>query len=251
MFSLDQLFDNSSEKSQPISVETDLSFEELCPHSSFKRHFSKKVVPKAEILEAVASSDVGLTSAPACSRKEDNNHNLLEDFPAQSISPQAAAANPSESPLVKPVTSASSSVMTQTPIQLTPKRSMLPSSDVKIRKTASAGTLCKPAKRFLNFCGMEGDNGSLSLYVDDLQCYGIPEKKISPDEHYQKNHTSEVICQESSCLPELVRVIYNIFKSVNWSSITKEELVHKIIMNSLDITERSMHGFVSNILSRS
>jgi chromatin licensing and DNA replication factor 1 len=45
----------------------------------------------------------------------------------------------------------------------------------------------------------------------------------------------------SSCLPELVALIHHIFKSVNCLSITKEELVHKIIINSFDIVERSMY----------
>ncbi|XP_038893531.1 CDT1-like protein a, chloroplastic [Benincasa hispida] len=240
MSSLDQSSDNSS---QPISIETDLSLEELRPHSSFKRHFSKKAVSSTETSESVASSIVGLPSTPACSLKEEDiNDKLLEEIPTQSISPQVGAANSSESPLGKLASSASSTIMTQTPVQLTPKRSMLPSSDVKTRKPASVGSVCKPAKRFLNFSGMEGDNGESSLDVDDLQCYEIPEKKNFLDEHFQKkSNTSsgEVICQESSsCLPEIVRVVYNIFKSVNCSSITKEELVHKIIMNCLDITER-------------
>ncbi|KAG6572997.1 CDT1-like protein a, chloroplastic, partial [Cucurbita argyrosperma subsp. sororia] len=239
-FSLDQSTDDSSEKSEPISVQTELSFEDLYPESTFKRHFSKKAVPKTELSEPITSSVVGLPSAPACSLKEeeDKNDNLLEDLPVQSISPRATA-NSSESPVVKPATSGSSNIMTQTPVQSTPKRSMLPSSDVKMRKTASVGSLCKPAKRFLNFSGMEGDNGPLSFSVDDLQCYDIPEKRDFHYERYRKDSSSgRVTCEESSCLPELVRVIYNVFKSVNCASITKEELVHKIIMNSLDITER-------------
>ena len=238
IFSLDQLFDNSSARSRPISIDSDsdLTLEELCPHLSFKRHFSKKFISSIEISELVASSIVVSPSIPG---------KLLEDIPT--ISPQVATANSSDSPLVKSVmSSASSSIMTQTPVQLTPKRSMLPSSEVKTRKPASVGSVCKPAKRFLNFSGMESDNGKSSLGVDGLQCYEIPGKKNFLDEHIQKkNYTSkEVISQESSsCLPELVCVVYNIFKSVNCSSITKEELVHKIIMNCLDITERSMYGF--------
>ncbi|XP_022994693.1 CDT1-like protein a, chloroplastic [Cucurbita maxima] len=237
-FSLEQSTYNSS--SVPISVQTELSFEDLCPQSTCKRHFSKKAVPKTELSEPITSSVAGLPSAPACSLKEeeDNNDNLLEDLPVQSISPRATA-NSSESPVVKPATSASSNIMTQTPVQSTPKRSMLPSSDVKMRKTASVGSLCKPAKRFLNFSGMEGDNGPLSFSVDDLQCYDIREKRNFHYERYRTDSSSGgVTCEESSCLPELVRVIYNVFKSVNCASITKEELVHKIIMNSLDITEQ-------------
>lgn len=186
-----------------------------------------------------------MPSPPGCALKEEDNNNnneLVEDLPTQSISPQPAA-NFSESPIVKPVTSTSSSIMTQTPVQLTPKRTMLPSSDVKTGKTASVGSVCKPAKRFLNFSGMEGANDALGTCEDDLQCYEIPEKKEFLDQHCQKNYTTGVTCEESSCLTELIRVIHNIFKSVNWFSITKEELMHKIIVNNLDITDRSMYGF--------
>lgn len=248
MLSLYQSSDSSSEKSQQISVETNSYFEESYPPSSFKRYFSKQAVPKAEISEPVAPSAVDLPSTAACGLTEqDSNDHLLEDFLAQSVSPQAAAES-SESSLAKPVTSASSSTMTQTPAQSTPKRSMLPSSDVKMKIVKSTGSLSKPAKRFLNFSGMEGDISTSSFSLDDFQCYDIHRKKdFHHDGHCQKNRTSGVICQESSCLPELVRVIYDIFKSVNCSNITKEELVHKVIMNSLDVTERSKHGFINNV----
>lgn len=46
----------------------------------------------------------------------------------------------------------------------------------------------------------------------------------------------------SSSLPDLVALIYQIFKSVNCCAITKDELVHKIIMNSFDIVERGMNN---------
>ena len=41
-------------------------------------------------------------------------------------------------------------------------------------------------------------------------------------------------------LADLVALIHHIFLSLNRFSITKEELVHKIIMNNSDILERSM-----------
>lgn len=47
--------------------------------------------------------------------------------------------------------------------------------------------------------------------------------------------------QKSDCLADLIALIDHIFQSVNCSSITKQELVHKIIMNNLDIMERSMY----------
>ncbi|KAG6584288.1 CDT1-like protein b, partial [Cucurbita argyrosperma subsp. sororia] len=122
--------------------------------------------------------------------------------------------------------------MTQTPEQLTPKKSMLPSSYVKTRKPANVGRLCKAAKRVHDLSAMEGDNGALRL--------GVAEKKASVD------------------VKNVVRVVYNIFKSVNCASINKEELVHEIMMSSLDINERSeveeqieqLHELVPNWISK-
>lgn len=50
--------------------------------------------------------------------------------------------------------------------------------------------------------------------------------------------------QMSTCLADMVTVIYSVSKSFNWC-ITKEELVHKIIMYSLDIIERSAYQCVN------
>ena len=47
--------------------------------------------------------------------------------------------------------------------------------------------------------------------------------------------------QVSTCLVDLVALIHHIFLSLGCFSITKEELVHKIIMNNCDIIERSMY----------
>ncbi|KAJ6364410.1 hypothetical protein OIU76_029374 [Salix suchowensis] len=44
--------------------------------------------------------------------------------------------------------------------------------------------------------------------------------------------------QMSIQLPDLVSLVHHIFQSVNFSPITKEELVHKIILDSLDIVDR-------------
>lgn len=49
-----------------------------------------------------------------------------------------------------------------------------------------------------------------------------------------------MIQQTNDGLADLVTLIHRIFQCVNCSSITKQELVHKIIMNNLDIVERSM-----------
>ena len=51
--------------------------------------------------------------------------------------------------------------------------------------------------------------------------------------------------QMSIQLPDLVSLVHHIFQSVNFSPITKEELVHKIILDSLDIVDRSRSRWLS------
>lgn len=50
------------------------------------------------------------------------------------------------------------------------------------------------------------------------------------------------MCQQMSSMPGTVAVIDDIFRAMGCSSITKEELVHKIMINNFDIVERSMFG---------
>lgn len=52
----------------------------------------------------------------------------------------------------------------------------------------------------------------------------------------------------SNCLSDLVKTIHNIFQSAHCVSITKSELVHKIMVNNimgnnLDIIESGMYNF--------
>lgn len=178
--------------------------------------------------------------------------------PAQQINPST--------PLVK-LASSVDSVMLETPAQLTPRVSM-PDCEDKLKTTTSQKlTSCnKPAKRVLDFSHLEGDKSAFDSIVNESGCNNV----IIDNFH----HTTEVIfkgantsgpppllqevkslgcldkvCEKSqagvttiqqmsSSLPDLVALIYQIFKSVNCSAITKEELVHKIIMNSFDIVER-------------
>lgn len=49
----------------------------------------------------------------------------------------------------------------------------------------------------------------------------------------------------SACLLDLINLVDHIFQSTDYCTITKGELVHKILANSFDITERSMFDFIS------
>lgn len=57
---------------------------------------------------------------------------------------------------------------------------------------------------------------------------------------HKMRQRSLVMSQQAASLVDLVALIHRIFLSINCFSITKEELVHKIIMNC-DTTERSMY----------
>ncbi|KAJ7975481.1 CDT1-like protein a, chloroplastic [Quillaja saponaria] len=164
--------------------------------------------------------------------------------------------------------SSADSLMTKTPAQSAPGRLIL-HSDVKPNTITSqkSTSYCKPAKRVLDFLHLEGDKGSLDFSMDNLEFYRAADSNIPQaprgchlddnatdsvllpqevekshgysDEDRDKIQTGPSTClQMSSCLLDLVPVIHSIFKSVNCSPITKEELLHKIIMNSLDFFER-------------
>ncbi|PON85666.1 DNA replication factor Cdt1, C-terminal [Trema orientale] len=55
----------------------------------------------------------------------------------------------------------------------------------------------------------------------------------------KKRQVCDSMCQHmSSSLVDVIALIHSIFKSANCFPITKEELVHKIIINNLDIVEK-------------
>ncbi|CAN6688416.1 unnamed protein product [Malus baccata var. baccata] len=51
--------------------------------------------------------------------------------------------------------------------------------------------------------------------------------------------------QRISSLPMLVDMIHFVFQSVNYSAITKEELVHKLIWNNFEFTDTSTPSYKS------
>lgn len=73
-----------------------------------------------------------------------------------------------------------------------------------------------------------------SLYLFTLQVEG----SLAHSSVDQKTCQSDTVHQQMSIqLPDLVSLVHHIFQSVNFSPITKEELVHKIILNSLDVSK--------------
>ncbi|CAK7355304.1 unnamed protein product [Dovyalis caffra] len=106
-------------------------------------------------------------------------------------------------------------------------RRAMPSSDDKQQATAGQKqTLsCKPAKRVLDFSYLEGST---------LACQHV-ERSLGSSSIDQKTcHSGTTRLQMSIHLPDIVSLIHNIFQSVNFSPITKEELVHKIILGEVE-----------------
>lgn len=189
--------------------------------------------------------------------------------PVGLICPQSSVSSSAcESPYLKhPMVS--DCLMVETPAQLTPKRSM-PSCDNKLKTVArQMGTSCHmPTKRSLDFSRLEGDESVLNT-LDESECHKVIHDTLSQtveakgvhveeeasgsaellqkveesndctgNAHEMKQRVLVTSQQVSTCLVDLVALIHRIFLSLGCFSITKEELVHKIIMNNCDIIER-------------
>ncbi|MED6120239.1 hypothetical protein PIB30_019028 [Stylosanthes scabra] len=179
-------------------------------------------------------------------------------------SPHDVCDSSSESPDIK-ISSSSNSLMTKTPAQSAPGR-LIPISDAKLQNmdTRKSASCRKPAKRVLDFPFMEG-NAGIDIKVDNLEpirgshqydsilesgigCaedWNVLTRKVEERSGHSQENTNQIHSgldtrdEKSSSLLDLVDVIHSIFHSVRGASITKEELLHKILMNSLDVDEIS------------
>ncbi|KAH8511608.1 hypothetical protein H0E87_008970 [Populus deltoides] len=172
-------------------------------------------------------------------------------LPSQPINPEVSAdVYTSTSPKCKPDSSVDK-LLLETPAQSTPRRAMHGSDDKLKDTTGQKQTLsCKPAKRVLDFSYMEADKGASEYYefLHDSSTQPLAgsssllkkvEGSLGHSSVDQKTCQSDTVHQQMSIqLPDLVSLVHHIFQSVNFSPITKEELVHKIILDSLDIVDR-------------
>lgn len=172
-------------------------------------------------------------------------------LPSQPINPEVSAdVYTSTSPKCKPDSSVDK-LLLETPAQSTPRRAMHSSDDQHMDTTGQKQTLsCKPAKRVLDFSYMEADKGASEYYefLHDSSTQPLAgsssllekvEGSLAHSSVDQKTCQSDTGHQQMSIqLPDLVSLVHHIFQSVNFSPITKEELVHKIILDSLDIVDR-------------
>ncbi|KAL8123992.1 CDT1-like protein a, chloroplastic [Apium graveolens] len=267
----DQLPLDSSTVLPPSLGEVKLSKSSNLP-SSFSRHFSQKATRETTQLLA---SPVSLSLTKCDSLKQDDAEPEIEssasclEFTTSTnsvylINPPCFSSITCESTPIK-IAHEKENLMVETPAQLTPQRS-LPSCDVKL-KTGSIlqkTTSSMSAKRTLDFSYSEGKGRILDFSDAILQhevahntmpgrettdivdketvCLAVPLLKVSsccPSDNSIVNQSGSPKRQQIfSCLPDTVTIINNIFQCANCTSITREELVHKIIMNALDIVEK-------------
>ncbi|KAL5142726.1 CDT1-like protein a, chloroplastic [Glycine soja] len=196
-------------------------------------------------------------------QKESFSMSLQPSFintPVQMIRPPySVTCSNSESPDMKNISCAADSFIAETPAQSAPAR-LLPISDVKLQDmpTQKSTSSHKPAKRVLDFSLM-GDNDGLGIGVDKLESSralhefdSFPESSrgcyedcnsfgsvSAPQEAEESLKQADLDTQhkKSSPLLDLVNVIHSIFQSVQRIPITKEELLHKILVNTLDFVE--------------
>ncbi|KEH26899.1 putative winged helix-turn-helix DNA-binding domain, CDT1 Geminin-binding domain-containing protein [Medicago truncatula] len=159
-----------------------------------------------------------------------------------------------ESPDLK-IVSCTDSLLTHTPAQSAPERLLL-GSDVKLQKMTAqkSGSCFKPAKRVLDFTLTEGSDAFDSRVDMSKPSRGCSEDfksfdSVSPPQEVDENlsHSFQKINVDQHCLVasdnnpsslvELVNVIDSIFDSVKRTSMTKEELLQKIMMNCLDFVK--------------
>ncbi|KAI4311844.1 hypothetical protein MLD38_036706 [Melastoma candidum] len=120
------------------------------------------------------------------------------------------------------------------------------------------------AKRSLDFSSDEVTCNRRTLEASE-KCFNIPDDRFQAPEYMEdkdifgasvalamskdKDNLSKVrndsetklrdSKQMPSCLPGIVATICHVYRMTSYSSITKEDLVHKILVNGLEIIERN------------
>lgn len=151
--------------------------------------------------------------------------------------------------------SLSNSVSLETPVQSTPRRSISAATgDEKLKKGIAKSALTGSnltAKRSL-LGDLEWGETTKSIFPEKEEIKGtVPGGNVTARALPSEVEESDVLLsgkderclplhqQRCTGLPKLARLIHNIFKSVGRFSMTKEELLHKIIMADCDIDDNS------------
>ncbi|GKV13864.1 hypothetical protein SLEP1_g24829 [Rubroshorea leprosula] len=266
---------DSIDESLSTSTESEMLLESSLLHPSFNRFFSKEAVSteateKSTLListslnkedtevavlaeleefpssssESVIVNDQDIEDQKLKESSDSWSRSTVNDPSIESMNPPCSISIVCKSPIQVLTTSDSS--MIETPGQVTPKK-LIPSTDDKPMNKDSQWKACnKSTKRSLDFTSVKGDKSTLSSTVDGSDYpTALIDEITQTTESKSLISENNLICspespknQKASCLADLVPLIHRIFQSVNRTSITREELVHKIIINNLDIVER-------------
>ncbi|KAM7479559.1 hypothetical protein LguiA_027772 [Lonicera macranthoides] len=249
-----------STESLPNSSDTELlNYSHL--HPSFTKHFSQRDGAAETGKTQLLASQVPLSSKATASGQEKtspNSHSksTVLTEPAQLVYPPCYHNSGACESTPMKIALEADNLMVETPAQLTPKRS-LPSCDDKHKSVTSQKWMASnmSTKRSLDFSYLEGEESLLNSTADEIEQHDDIPKSVP-----QTEETKGILVKDdatlsaaplpkveesswctdkplSACLSDLVAIINHIFQSANCSSITKEELMHKIIMNNCDIVE--------------
>ncbi|XP_024971376.1 CDT1-like protein a, chloroplastic isoform X1 [Cynara cardunculus var. scolymus] len=194
---------------------------------SFSRHFSRKDEESIKTeLSPTSVSPSSITSDTTNDRKI--GYSSCSDPVKHDKALQVANE---ETPMKPPLVLAE--VTTETPDLSTPKRSVPTENKIKsvISQKGMASNLF--AKRSLDFSTADDEGEFLD---EKTTCAKKVEDRTSKNDSIAQSGL-KVHQDTSSCLSDLVETIHNIFCSAQWSSITKGELVHKVLVNNFDIIE--------------
>ncbi|KAJ6396650.1 hypothetical protein OIU77_021640 [Salix suchowensis] len=247
------MFADHSREYLPAATESQMLSTPSHLQLSFNRHFSQKTFSEEEkthLLASLTNLDIKSEQARQLCIPYSKSTSV-NPLPSQPINPEVSAdVYTSTSPKCKP-DSLVDKLLLETPAQSTPRRAMHSSDDKQRDTTGQKQTLsCKPAKRVLDFSYLDDDKGA-SEYCEFLHdnstqplagSSSLPKKvegSLGLSSVDKKAFQSDTVPRQMSIqLPDLVSLVHHIFQSVNFSPITKEELVHKIILDSLDIVDR-------------
>lgn len=253
---------SSSESPHPTSSE----FESLtnASHLSqfFCRQFSKKMLAETEktpLLDSpvLLSSITKLTTTTGS--HHDNGSPMKKDTfsssyadtksPVELVFSQDCYRNPnfSEKTPTKPSHFSTPAKLSETPAQATPKRLMPSPHDNAAVATVIASNLAPRRVLFSSSLKAESDSNLITHVTENDGDESMP-GGVHLENEYTKSSATVIQSEQNQaglskrqqmliCLPDLFNTVRVIFQSAHRSSITKQELVHKIIMNNFDIVE--------------
>lgn len=255
-----ELLKESLMESQSSILELDLLSDSSHLNPTFSKHFSEKTI--------LAEKEQTLDSAsPIPSLSEKTNSAIRQGIKIEQYKePHDLCSNSTvhessihlcETPSTK-IALASDSLMVTTPAQVTPKISM-PSCEDKLKSSGSQNwrSCNMPTRRSL-FSNLGDDGGDTNMSLDESEWQNFVQNNVPPvvetkgiiveekacippelqEEMVQCNVFAACNYEMSACLPDLINLVDHIFQSTDYCTITKGELVHKILVNSFDITER-------------